>query len=123
QPDPAVLQRLAREIGAAPALRRIGSPVDPLPTPDLLNPPEAPAAPPRRAREIGAAPPLWRIGWLVDQLPIPDLVNRLEPLAAPASDIQLEPRYPAGRERPFRDRRWRVVWAQQPSAIAGGLQQ
>ncbi len=82
-----------------------------------------PAVLQRLAREIGAATALRRIGSLVDQLPVPELVNRLEPLAAPTSDIQLEPRYPAGDERPFRDRRWRVVWAQQPSVIAGGLQQ
>lgn len=37
QPDPAVLQRLAGEIGAAPALRRIGSLVDQLPIPELVH--------------------------------------------------------------------------------------
>ena len=85
QPDPAVLQRLAQETGAATALRRIGS--------------------------------------LADQLSAPSLVNQLHPLAPPTSDIPLEPRNPAGGERSFRDRRWRVVWAQAPSAIADGLAQ
>lgn len=85
QPDPAVLQRLAQQIGAAAALRRIGS--------------------------------------LADQLPVPSLANQLHPLAPPTSDIPLEPRNPASDERPFRDRQWRVVWAQAPTAIAGGLEQ
>jgi len=85
QPDPAVLQRLAQEIGAATALRRIGS--------------------------------------LADQLPVPALANQLQPLAPPTSDIQLEPRHPATGKRPFRDRKWRVVWAQPPATIADGLEQ
>jgi predicted transcriptional regulator of viral defense system len=85
QPDPAVLQRLAQEIGAAAALRRIGS--------------------------------------LVDQLPVASLANRLQPLVSPTSDIPLEPRNPPGGGRPFRDRRWRVVWAQSPSEIVEGLEQ
>jgi predicted transcriptional regulator of viral defense system len=82
-----------------------------------------PAVLQRLAGEIGAAAALRRIGSLVDQLPVPGLAGRLAPLAAPKSDIPLEPRYPAGAERPFRDRRWRVVWAQQPSVISGGLRQ
>lgn len=85
QPDPAVLQCLAQEIGAAAALRRLGS--------------------------------------LADRLPVPALANRLEALAAPTSDIQLEPRNPASGERAFRDRQWRVVWAERPSTIADGLRQ
>jgi predicted transcriptional regulator of viral defense system len=85
RPDPAVLQGLAQEIGAAAALRRIGS--------------------------------------LADRLPVPSLANRLQPLAPPTSDIQLEPRDPAAGKRSFRDRKWRVVWAQAPSAIADGLEQ
>jgi predicted transcriptional regulator of viral defense system len=85
QPDPAALQCLAHEIGAATALRRIGS--------------------------------------LADQLPIPALANQLHPLASPKSDIALEPRTPAAGDRPFRDRKWRVVWAQPPATIADGLEQ
>ena len=85
QPDPAVLQRMAQEIGAAAALRRIGS--------------------------------------LVDQLSIPALANQLHPLAPVKSDIALEPRNPAGSKRPFRDRMWRVVWAEPPATIADGLEQ
>ncbi|HZL47755.1 MAG TPA: MarR family transcriptional regulator [Solirubrobacteraceae bacterium] len=85
QLDPAMLQSLAQEIGAATALRRLGS--------------------------------------LADQLPIPALANRLQPLATPTSDIQLEPQHPATGKRPFRDRKWRVVWAQPPATIAEGLEQ
>jgi len=85
QPDPAVLQCLAQEIGAAAALRRIGS--------------------------------------LADQLPVASLASHLQPLAPPTSDIPLEPRNPPGPGRPFRDRRWRVVWAQSPNEIAEGLEQ
>ncbi len=85
QPDPAALQCLAQEIGAATALRRIGS--------------------------------------LADQLPIPTLAGRLHPLAPLKSDIALEPRNPAVGDRPFRDRKWRVVWAQPPATIADGLEQ
>lgn len=85
QPDPTALQHLAHEIGAATALRRLGS--------------------------------------LADQLLIPSLANQLQPLASPTSDIQLEPRHPATGKRPFRDRRWRVVWAQPPSVVADGLEQ
>jgi predicted transcriptional regulator of viral defense system len=85
QPDSAVLQRLAQEIGAAAALRRIGS--------------------------------------LADQLPIPALSGQLHPLAPLKSDIALEPRNPPGGGQPFRDRKWRVVWAQAPSEIAEGLAQ
>jgi len=84
QPDPAVLQRLAQEIRAAAALRRIGS--------------------------------------MADQLPVPSLANQLHSLTPPTGDIPLEPRAPAGGER-FRDRRWRVVWAQAPSVIAEDLEQ
>jgi predicted transcriptional regulator of viral defense system len=75
------------------------------------------------AQDIGAAAALRRIGSLADQLPVSSLANRLHPLASPTSDIPLEPRNPAGGERPFRDRGWRVVWAQAPSAIADGLEQ
>lgn len=82
-----------------------------------------PAVLERLAQEIGAAAALRRIGSLADKLPVPALANRLKALAAPTSDIPLEPRNPAGGERPFRDRRWRVVWAQPPSAIADGLRQ
>jgi len=85
QPDPAVLQRMAQEIGAATALRRVGS--------------------------------------LADQLPIPALAGRLHQLAPLKSDIALEPRNPAAGDRPFRDRKWRVVWAQPPATIADGLEQ
>jgi predicted transcriptional regulator of viral defense system len=85
QPDPAVLQGMAQEIGAATALRRIGS--------------------------------------LADQLPISALAGQLHPLEPPKSDIALEPRNPAAGERPFRDRMWRVVWAQAPAMIADGLEQ
>lgn len=85
QPDCIVLQRLAHEIGAAPALRRIGS--------------------------------------LADRLPIPSLANRLCPLAPPASDIPLEPPSQTGGQHVFRDRRWRVVWAQAPRVLADGLGQ
>lgn len=85
QPDPAVLQRMAQEIGAATALRRVGS--------------------------------------LADQLPIPTLAGRLHQLALLKSDIALEPRNPAAGDRPFRDRKWRVVWAQPPATIADGLEQ
>jgi predicted transcriptional regulator of viral defense system len=83
QADPILLQRLANELSAAPALRRIGS--------------------------------------LADQLQLPGLAEQLEPLTAPTSDIQLDPRLDTGDEPPFRDRRWRVVWAEQPSRIADGL--
>jgi predicted transcriptional regulator of viral defense system len=85
QADPIVLQRLATDLRAAPALRRIGS--------------------------------------LADQLHLPNLAGLLEPITAPTSYIQLDPRLPAGKERPFRDRRWRVVWAEQPSRIAEDLRQ
>jgi len=75
------------------------------------------------AQEIGAAAALRRIGSLVDQLPVASLAGQLHPLAPATSDIPLEPRNPAAGERPFRDRRWRVVWAQSPSEIAEGLEQ
>jgi predicted transcriptional regulator of viral defense system len=77
----------------------------------------------RLAQEIGAAAPLRRIGSLADQLPVASLADQLQPLAAPTSDIQLEPRNPAAGGGAFRDRKWRVVWAQSPSEIAEGLEQ
>lgn len=82
-----------------------------------------PAALQDLAQELGAAAALRRIGSLADQLPILSLADRLQPLAPSTSDIQLEPRNPATGKRPFRDRKWRVVWAQAPSAIADGLEQ
>jgi predicted transcriptional regulator of viral defense system len=82
-----------------------------------------PAALQDLAHEIGAAAALRRIGSLADRLPVPSLANQLQPLAPPTSDIQLEPRHPATGKRPFRDRRWRVAWAQTPAAIAAGLEQ
>ena len=85
QPDPGVLQRMAQEIGASAALRRVGS--------------------------------------LADRLPISALANQLHPLAPLKSDISLEPRNPAAGDRPFRDRTWRVVWAEPPATIADGLEQ
>ena len=57
------------------------------------------------------------------KLPVPALADQLHPLAPPKSDIALEPRGAAGSERTFRDRRWRVVWAQPPATIADGLRQ
>jgi predicted transcriptional regulator of viral defense system len=75
------------------------------------------------AQEIGATAALRRIGSLSDQLPVPTLANQLHPLASPKSDIALEPRNPAAGDRPFRDRKWRVVWAQPPATIADGLEQ
>ena len=75
------------------------------------------------AQEIGAAAALRRIGSLSDQLPVPTLANKLHPLAPPKSDIALEPRNPAAGDLPFRDRKWRVVWAQPPTTIADGLEQ
>jgi predicted transcriptional regulator of viral defense system len=82
-----------------------------------------PAALQRMAQEIGASMALRRIGSLSDQLPVPTLANKLRPLAPPKSDIALEPRNPAAGDRPFRDRKWRVVWAQPPATIADGLEQ
>jgi predicted transcriptional regulator of viral defense system len=82
-----------------------------------------PAALQGLAQEISAATALRRIGSLADQIPISALANRLQALGTPTSDIQLEPRNPATGRRPFRDRKWRVVWAQAPSAIAEGLEQ
>jgi predicted transcriptional regulator of viral defense system len=82
-----------------------------------------PAVLQRLAQEIGAATALRRLGSLADQLPVPALANRLQALAAPTSDIQLEPQSPATGKRPFRDRKWRVVWAQAPTAIADDLEQ
>jgi predicted transcriptional regulator of viral defense system len=75
------------------------------------------------AQEISAAAALRRIGSLADQLQVPALASRLQALATPTSDIQLEPQHPATGKRPFRDRKWRVVWAQAPSVIADGLEQ
>jgi predicted transcriptional regulator of viral defense system len=77
----------------------------------------------RLAQKIGAGAALRRIGSLADQLPVGSLANQLQPLTAPTSDIQLEPRNPASSGEAFRDRKWRVVWAQGPSAIADGLEQ
>jgi predicted transcriptional regulator of viral defense system len=82
-----------------------------------------PAALQRLAQEIGAAAALRRIGSLADQLPVASLADQLRPLAPFASDIPLEPRNPAGGERAFRDRRWRLVWAEPPATIAEGLEQ
>jgi predicted transcriptional regulator of viral defense system len=82
-----------------------------------------PAALQDLAQELGAAAALRRIGSLADQLPVPALADRLKALATPTSDIQMEPRHPATGKRSFRDRKWRVVWAQAPSAIADGIEQ
>jgi predicted transcriptional regulator of viral defense system len=82
-----------------------------------------PAALQRLAQEIGAAAALRRIGSLADQLPVASLADQLRPLAPLTSDIPLEPRNPAGGERAFRDRRWRLVWAELPATIAEGLEQ
>ena len=82
-----------------------------------------PATLQRIGQQIGGAAALRRIGSLADQLPIPSLANQLRPLAPPTSDIPLEPRNPPGRERSFRDRHWRVVWAEPPATIAEGLEQ
>ena len=82
-----------------------------------------PAVLQRVAQEIGAGTALRRVGSLADQLPIPTLAGLLHPLAPPKSDIALEPRNPAAGDRPFRDRKWRVVWAQPPATIADGLEQ
>jgi predicted transcriptional regulator of viral defense system len=77
----------------------------------------------RLAQKIGAGAALRRIGSLADQLPVPSLANQLQPLAAPTSDIQLEPRNPAAGGGAFRDRKWRVLWAQTPATVAEGLEQ
>jgi predicted transcriptional regulator of viral defense system len=77
----------------------------------------------RLSQEIGSAAALRRIGSLADQLSISALAGQLHPLAPLKSDVALEPRNPAAGDRPFRDRKWRVVWAEPPATIAEGLEQ
>jgi len=77
----------------------------------------------RLSQEIGSAAALRRIGSLADPLSISALAGQLHPLAPLKSDVALEPRNPAAGDRPFRDRKWRVVWAEPPATIAEGLEQ